>query len=978
MKSTANNATWVSQTFKQEATDSNWLKADVKMEEGFSPIALAQETQTSTSVKILRGLNSITTGDAIRLYNSTDGATETTAVLGANSVSDGQTDFNVSVAGETLFINNSSTPNFNTVFGGTGNLYGGYTLYNEDGTKLYRLGRFTAGIRAFSLTTPYNPSDGMSFLGTSQLTESTLPTQSYAAQVGTNYHNWAFNYLPGGKEMVVWFSGDREQFGNYEIYTLATPYDPTTASLKKAYVNDDVNKSIQRIAGQLLYDWRYTISTSNADHYQRIVRSYGISQIQFNEDGTRVFIGRHGANASQLISYSSTTFYAHHYFLNLATPYDITSANGISVVRDDHVGTSTSNFPQGALVSNDGGTIYSVYRNSNGYMFGRAITLSVGGWGGTIATDNSSVSSISTTTASSYFVSESSNWSYSTDYVGEMSPTFIHGGKRLAVYSASAYKHSLNPEQSNMWANGYIDLDISGDSQTAPPESINTPNAAAPTASILAGTKNDLDKIGKSLLVTPDSSTTSLVMFGDDFYGNDAITTGSPLVINGVEATSGTVTKTSDYMSSTFTGYKGGPTTEPSLTIISELMRNVNASGGTFSSFDGRYNIGPENWENLETSNYDHSTRFAITPDGKTLYTNAYPTYRTTTNAQFAKHTLSTPFDIGTAQYVSTTGAFTAKVPVSNGNNSINNPLMSVSFNADGTRLNAISSTSSLNTTQIQSYPLTTPYDLDSGGTADYGENCRTVLGDNGQLIMKHTWTDDGAICFFVKGYNTSYWINDNYTTSIYWASASTPFDARTLSSMTYVDGGTGYTADVVAAGTYNNGYRLMRIGFGATSQRKVRIYSFKGDMSSDSDQEIWNHGSSTTTYANQPFGLAYDSDSNWAGHLYGLLKSPQSDKIYHFKNSSGCRAMQFTFPWGFFEDKYVVDVTSAGLVIPPSSVTIGNPTFDSLGTPTVTEAADKTTYTYPSKSIDVEAMRLKVTANSGADVQKLDVDLYK
>ena len=302
---------------------------------------------------------------------------------------------------------------------------------------------------------------------------------------------------------------------------------------------------------------------------------------------------------------------------------------------------------------------------------------------------------------------------------------------------------------------------------------------------------------------------------------------------------------------------------------------------------------------------------------------------------------------------------------------------MNASFNADGTRLNAFSSSSNGNCTILQSYPLTTPYDLDSGSNADWSELSQYIFGSNGQLAMKHAWTDDGAICFIVKGYNTSYWMHDTYQPSIYWASASTPFDIRTLSTWTYVDSGTGYTSDVVAAGTYNSGYRLLRIGWGASSQRQVNVYSWTGDMTSDSDQTIWTHNASTTTYADQPFDNAYDADSNWSAYHYGLLKSPQSDKIYLFKNQNGCKATQWTFPWGFFEDKYVVDVTSAGLITPPSSVTIGNPTFDSLGTPTVTEAADKKTYTYPSKTINAEAMRLKVTANSGADVQKLDVDLY-
>lgn len=976
MKSTANNATWVSKTFKQEATDSNWVKADVSLEEGFTPVNFAQQTQTSTSAKVLRGRNSITAGDSIRLYNSTDGATETTAVIGANSIADGQMTFNASVSGELMLVHGSSTPNYNTVFGGTGPAYAGYTLYNEDGTKLFRLGKDTGGIKTFELTTPYLPSDGMTYVGATAFTESTLYTAN-ANAANSNYQRWAFNYLPGGKAMVVWFCGDVQTLGYYEIYDLATAYDPTTMSLRKSYVSTDANKGINYIASQLVYDIYSPTNTTDANNYRNNIRRNGISQIQFNEDGTRMFIGRHGSTAQNMVYYSSTYYYAHHYILNLATPYDVTTANGIAIINDQNYGTSTSNYPSGVLISNDGSTIYSSYRNNSGYLYCRANALSVGGWGGGIPTDKSADVKINTTTASGYVVQESTNWNYYQDYNGENSPTFLHGGKRIGCYSAYAYEHSQNPQTNTQWANGYIELDISGDSQTAAPESINLPNSATPTASLLAGSNTDLDRIGKSFLVTPDSSTTSLVMFGDDVYGNDAITTGSPLVVNGVEVAAGTVTKTSDYMSSTFTGYKGSPTTQPSVQVISELMRNTNASGGTFSSFDGQYNIGPENWSTLTDNNSTHSGRFVMSADGRTLYTNSYPNYHTQENRQFAKHTLSTPFDIGTAQYVSTTGQFTGLVPLGLGGNSITNHLMNASFNADGTRLNAISSSSAGNCTILQSYPLTTPYDLDSGSTADWSELSQYVFGSNGQLAMKHAWTDDGAICFLVKGYNTSYWMNDSYQQTIYWASASTPFDIRTLSTWTHVDAGTGYTCDVVAAGTYNSGYRLLRIGWGAATQRQVNVYSFRGDMVSDTDQTIWTHNASTTTYADQPFDNAYDADTNWAAYHYGLMKSPQSDKIYLFKNQNGCKAMQWTFPWGFFEDKYVVDVTSAGLVTPPSSVTIGNPNFDSLGTPTVTEAADKKTYTYPSKTINAEAMRLKVTANSGANVQKLDVDLY-
>lgn len=966
MKSTSNNASWVSSTFKQGSTESNWKQADVSFEEGFSNIALAQQTQTATSVKVLRDYQSVGQGDSIRLYNSTDGEVLTTAQIGSNSIPDGQVTFGTSVSPEPTYLYSNTTPTFQSVFGSTSNDIAGYTLYNEDGTKLYRLGKFTGGIKAWSLTTPYDPSGGMTYLGSTALTESQLP---YTVTNSSQWY-WAFNYLQGGKELVVWMSAEQSS-AYYEIYTLATPYDPTTLSLKKSYTNT----LIGTIAYNLIYEYYNGVGNSNASTYAANIRRYGISQIQFSADGTRAFIGRHGNNAQQMVYYGSVYFYSHHYFLNLAVPFDLSSANGIAIVQDNITGTSTTNFPEGVMLSNDGSTMYSTYRNSSNYYYLKAQVLDVGGWGGGISPTNSQVLQVSGSVPGGNICYATSNWGTSTQYAGEASPTLLHGGKRIGMYASQAYIHSNDPS-SNQWVNGYIELDTSGDSLSAAPESVSTPNSTTASVSILSGSSETFDKIGKSFLVAPDSTTTSLTLIGDNQYGTDALTTGDPIQIDGAEATAGTVTKTSNYMSSTFTGYFGTPSVAPTASGITDLMRNAHSSGVNLARYDGQFNIGPQYFYSLDNSNYQSQSAFMFSPDGLTLYTNPYPNFAAAALKQLAKHTLSTPFNVGSAQYVGHTGQFTGDVPYALGSNTIDSHLNSVSFNEDGTRLNAISASSAGSANVIQSYPLSTPYDLSSGSTSDYSVMANNAVGLN--YLMRHAWSDDGLICFLVNGYNSTYWFASNYTQNLYWARASTPFDIRTLSTAYYMGGGTGYTPDIVGAGTYETGYRVMRIGWGSTNGQNINVFNFSGDMVSASNTAtVWQYSAWTTTYSGEPFSQLYSTNNGSYNNGFGLLRSAQGDKLYVFTSNTQGSVHQLSMPFGFFDDKYVVDVTSAGLLQPPTAVNHGSPAFTSLGSATKTSSANKNTYTYSAKAIDAQALRLKVTANSGADVSKVDVDLY-
>jgi hypothetical protein len=964
MKSTSNSAKWVSQTFNQEGTDSNWVRADVSYEESFDKLNLANVTQSATSLKVLNDYSPVTAGQSLRLYNSTDGEVSTTATIGSNSITDGQKSFNQSVTGDSpLEVTPSSSPTFNSVFASQGQSQSGQYRYNEDGSKLYLWGPYTGGMKVYSMTTPYRPVDGVTYTGSITFNDSVLATL-----YNPFFPNW--NFTQGGDKMVVWNASDSSGNVYYEIFDLSTPFDPATATLNKAYTNKYIGSNT---ASTLVYNSTLatTANTTTASQRRSIIERGGICNIQFSADGTRVFIGRAYTTANNLV-YSSSYFYSHSYVLRLTTPYDIHSAVGISVINNTALGNSSSDIPIDQRISNDGTTLYSVHKTSNNYMYCYAMGMS-SAWGGGIPADNSFIPNI-VTAGSTSVITITSNWQQYNYTTGDNNIVFIDGGKRIGVYGSYTYEHSQNPAVATQWANGYIELDISSSGVTQTPETVSKSNSDTSDVKILAGTTSEVGKIGKSLLISPSSTTSSLVLYGDSVYGNSSLSTGDVIEVDGTEKTAGTVTESADHISTTFSGFYGTATTAPTSSVVESVWRNTHASGEELSKFHGIYNMGAGQFREMSTSSYESRATFFMSPDGKRLYTNIMQQESGYTHhdEQFAMWEMATPYHVGSASFIGYSGRFTPAQPTHSGwsaSDQINNPLNSATFNADGTVLNVIGASSDVNDTIICTFPLAAPYDIASGSTGNFSARCTYELGQ--ERIIRHDWSDDGRICFLVRSATSTSWMGTSDNIGLYWSQAATPFDITSLSQPTFVTSGSGFAYDIVGGGTYDKGYKCIITGFNGSSAQ-ARGYFFSGDMSATSQVNFFTWSSPTSTSG--PWEDYYNAGRT-SGRQHGLFKSPLGDKIYHADYDGAIG--QFTMPIGVFEDKYTIDMSSQSLSGVPSSVIYGNPTYDSLGTATKTAGATKNTYTYPSKTINARSMKLEVSADSGANISKLDVDLF-
>ena len=197
-----------------------------------------------------------------------------------------------------------STATFDKFLNVTSNLKSRDVFLSSDGTKLYMIDDFYDRISMFNLTTPWD------------LTSTNYNTQHYSLGTGSQYQiPTGLTFSADGVYMYVLSSYLRYM----HRYTLATPWDVTTAGLRRT-----------------------------SQFFSSQITSTGVETgIAINDDGTRMVIVH--TQGREIEEYT------------LSTPYDITTTSHVGALSI----SSDSTFPTGICWGNNGQYLYVASSSPN-------------------------------------------------------------------------------------------------------------------------------------------------------------------------------------------------------------------------------------------------------------------------------------------------------------------------------------------------------------------------------------------------------------------------------------------------------------------------------------------------------------------------------------------------------------------------------------------------------------------------------------
>ena len=717
------------------------------------------------------------------------------------------------------------------------------------------------------------------------------------------------------------FSRDGTKFfgltitSNVYVYDVTTPFDLTTLT----------NRITYDTTALLLASWTGRGYNSSYTNYQAYV-----VDICFNNDGTKVMLMRWypGYYDSYTNLYASAT---------LSSAYDLstyTNVNGGTL--NAYSSSSQYYFYSSFDMSSDGSMLYTQYYNNNGDTMQRAVQ--------TLNTPWSAGSSAPY--VSSSFYSGSRTYINTGSYSGSSTPydmlaiTRTNNGVHGFFTGTYWYGRITSGTDTLMPTATW---NISSSSFTQAPTAVTTTPANKAAISYTTGPAAKLSLVGQPLALGKASTSTTMYLSNNVLSGTGLITTGSRVLVGTAEVTAGTVTETTGYFTATY-----GATVNAPVSTTSSTNKAAAITGE--GKYINLYGLG-------NTTSYSTSWPFymhcMISADGKTFYTNtttADPTVANRVAGCVARYSLSVPFDFTTTTYVKSYLAST--LFSSGGQYSTNYPGSCSQFSPDGTKFFYINGYSTGSLAYMNMRTCSTPFDLDTLSTAV------TYLQIEANS-HSFTITPDGKKLFYATGTTMSSLILNQ-------RDFGTPWDLSSTNTTTTHGTKAGYPYGMTSSGNSTNGYYIY------------------GRNSTDPTILVMNLSSTgTLSYSTSPIvnlrtgiqGGGSSPGGTTAG--YGIVKvSPCGSKLLHFCPGENAIGM-YNIPMDLFENRYTIDITSAGLSNPPNTGGIADPVYVSLGTATKTSSSVKNTYTYPDVAIDTAAIKLQVVGNTGAVVSKINADLY-
>jgi len=216
--------------------------------------------------------------------------------------------------------------------------------WNNDGTRLYEVGRNTLEIYQYTLSTPFEITTASHSTGDSISTQDTTP-------LGIAWNDDGSRLYEVGRDSNRIYQ-----------YSVSTPFDINTASFLTSISTQDNNSSgiAWNDDGSRLYEvgfgsdqiYQYTVSTpfdiTTASHSSGDsinTQANGATGIAWNDDGSRL--------------YEVDFFDAEIYQYTVSTPFEITSASFSTSI------TSQDSNPTGIVWNNNGSRFYESGSNSD-------------------------------------------------------------------------------------------------------------------------------------------------------------------------------------------------------------------------------------------------------------------------------------------------------------------------------------------------------------------------------------------------------------------------------------------------------------------------------------------------------------------------------------------------------------------------------------------------------------------------------------
>lgn len=924
MKATQDNAVWVSNTYEQSNAETNWTLMDVSYRTPKS--LLTPVSATTSALKVLNSSNPLNNGDSLSLYNATDGYVSSTV-----NITSQETASNTTSEGALTRLGTTVTSDF---------FVGFLNTWNPDGTRFWTY----EGGGTFKEYVAPRPFD---FVGASS--EGSTLVNSYTLAFPTRGYTDSYYYLPNNQKLGCSFSSDGSYFftvtsdttgdmGRYVVtFTLSTPYDLSTVTNVK-----DTQVLYSGSKFYTLFTTKY--GSTNASYFWN---NGGFNNIKFSADGLKGFLIRRFwvqdvSQNGQMGSYGPLISFV------CSTPYDLSTVTDMAY---HNMIVNTSQTANGTHISDDGKVIHVFRTQGNSTAFIQRVHYA----------DGFNASTYVSTYFANYMSINTANYYANNSYSYHGSITVDSTGYYKEVTSFDWVLQKLSVEPTPHW--NRTNLDISTASLTAAPTKASIAGSTISGLSYQDNTRAAVTKEKLPFALTKASTPTDLYISPPMTYQNAGdFVTGDDILVNNVQVAAGTVTRVENYYSSTYgASILGGYTALPSTTVKSSALNATMRSQGvkTFHSATAH-----------SYSSYNSPKGIAFNADG-TRFWKAGPnaTYTvngvTVTNGKaIIEYAVSTPWDLGTTTEVKIFDGATLKAT---GHPSTNYESIDFSFSTDGTKFFILHGYSSGYIGYLNTLNLGSPWDLTSVTSSSF-VNLNTLMGVSVQAQTSFSFSEDGtALAISYPSANADVTNPSICFTRVY--ILATPWD-MTTASYAQITPAASYLASIV--GEPNLGFFLYCIAAAQGSWDKgLYLKSNRGDFSSSFQQSTLTF--STTSVENFSF------PTNYSGTPTKLLVADKGTKLYIYFGGLH-QVYQINAPFGHFNDRYQVDISSLGLSEEPRDVRFGyKTTYESLGTPSVTAETDSyKELSYPSKPINAETLKFKIEGNTGAEVSRFNVDLYK
>lgn len=717
MRATQDNASWISNTYEQGTSESNWAKAGVRYRVPRKQQVILNATTTSVEIDAPDGGYGAT--KELTVSNSTDGDTAVTATVTNNPFS-APSSFSWTSAGSTNYWDSSNS-------GITSNTQLRSALMTPDGTTLYRKYYTGATWYKFTLGTNYQPQAGANTYVSNFNLNSTVGTRLTISALGGQ----KITYAAGGNYAFMFGYGY-----NVARLTLGTPY------------------LLETVTSTTVWDIENTItgySTSYAGSDDNLM----FTNIKISSDGTK---GIYGIRLSGTTTGDSAIPNLQYGSFTLSTPFDLSTMT-INATSNLGQGNNANAYSPFCEISENGEYVYTQGGEYNGSSFYLRIRSLNTAW------DVSSYNNLlNQYTSSSNFYngsmmySRDSNGSFVIDNTNNKAVAYLQGND---FYVENAWTGRWYPTTT---------LDITSASLTAAPTSVIEDNAETVDVSYLQLTRSDAAKENVALAISKNSTATSLKIFPDMNYQGTGELDGVDLVIDGTSFTVSTTTFVNDEC----TGVGTNSTASPRAAKGTDLEQNITYLGAhqllnptTYGSWTG------SSWNAPLGMAFDHTgTRFWVSGFTDNFGGN------TLIDKPIVEFALSTAWDMGTATFVQAHNGDNAFRGAAS-DPTVNYQVQSFQFNYDGTKMYVLHSYSSGGLSYLYEGNLSTAYDV-STWSYNHHVEVGLLFSDTSPYVYDFHISPDGRALKFYKSGTTGALSSSTYSDSEL-CELTTPWDLQSV-----------------------------------------------------------------------------------------------------------------------------------------------------------------------------------------------------